>query len=96
MKVSIPVKGQVVKSLSGRDKGCLYVVTEFTENAVFVADGKRRKLSNPKRKNIKHVRLLPHNAAEDGIVYPWNKAFDCAVAHYLKVFASTAENKTEE
>ena len=47
--------GTVVRILSGRDSGKLMMVTSGDENSVFVADGKRRKLAKPKRKNIKHI-----------------------------------------
>ncbi len=50
-------------SAAGRDKGRLYAVLERNEKSVLLADGKRRKLSSPKRKNIKHVILL----SEDGL-----------------------------
>lgn len=49
--------GIVVKATAGRDKGSYYVITEMKEKYVFIADGKRRKLSLPKRKNLKHVRF---------------------------------------
>ena len=38
-------KGRVVKAAAGRDKGSYFVITEMEENYVFIADGKRRKLS---------------------------------------------------
>ena len=50
-------KGRVVKAAAGRDKGSYFVITEMEENYVFIADGKRRKLSLPKRKNLKHLRF---------------------------------------
>lgn len=49
--------GIVVKATAGRDKGSYYVITKMKENYVFIADGKRRKISLPKRKNLKHVRF---------------------------------------
>lgn len=47
--------GSVVKSLSGRDKGILYLVVGKTETKVFLVDGKVRKIACPKVKNVKHV-----------------------------------------
>ena len=49
MKVKDPVIGGAAESLSGRDKGRLYIIV--------AAEGER--LSNPKHKNSKHVRLMP-------------------------------------
>lgn len=49
------VKGMVVKSMAGHDKGDLQVVVGFSGNDALVCDGKRRKLERPKVKNIKHL-----------------------------------------
>ena len=47
--------GSVVLSTQGRDKGMYFVVTAFDDGQVYLADGGMRKLSNPKKKNVKHV-----------------------------------------
>ena len=49
--------GSVVIAEAGRDSGGHFVVTGTDEKFCFIADGKSRKLSSPKRKNIKHIRL---------------------------------------
>lgn len=50
-------KGQVVISMAGHDFGMWYVVTDQTgQTYAAVADGKRRPLVRPKRKNIRHLR----------------------------------------
>lgn len=49
-------RGCVVRSLAGHDKNRYYVVLEWGEDWVLIADGKERKLEKPKRKNIKHVQ----------------------------------------
>lgn len=46
----------VVKSLSGHDKDRFYLVVRTDETHVFIADGKRRKLQCPKRKNPRHLQ----------------------------------------
>ena len=46
-------------SLAGRDKGDIFFVLETTEKTVLLADGKRRTLEHPKRKNLRHVKFLP-------------------------------------
>ena len=88
MKVLTPQRGEVVQSKQGRDKGSYYVVTGVTEESALVVNGVKRKLENPKKKNVKHLRLLPNNVSDEGIEYPWDKSFDCRVAHYLKNFCS--------
>ena len=59
MKVKDPVIGGAAESLSGRAKGRLYIIVAAEGERLSLADGKYRKLSNPKHKNSKHVRLMP-------------------------------------
>lgn len=50
-------KGQIVRSLAGRDKGqILVVVDHFDDSHVLVVDGKRRRLDKPKKKKAKHLQ----------------------------------------
>ena len=51
-------KSDIIESLAGRDKGKLFYVIDTEENYVLIADGKGRKLENPKRKKLKHVRRV--------------------------------------
>ncbi len=51
-------RGQIVKSLAGRDKGCLLTVVNADETVIFVCDGKERPLNNPKRKNPRHIESV--------------------------------------
>ena len=50
-------KGSVVIAKAGRDKGKAFVVLEV-QNARFalIADGKRRPIERPKRKNLLHLQ----------------------------------------
>ena len=48
--------GQVVCSLAGRDAQGLFVVVACGEGWAALADGKRRPLERPKRKNPRHIR----------------------------------------
>jgi ribosomal protein L14E/L6E/L27E len=59
--------GQLVKSLSGRDKGKIYLVTGIKDNRVLLADGRTRTLKKPKQKSRKHLqpyRLVMHEIKE--------------------------------
>ncbi|MDU7338209.1 MULTISPECIES: KOW domain-containing RNA-binding protein [Clostridium] len=49
------VRGLVVRSLRGRDKGEFLVVLEVCGKEVILCDGKRRPLEKPKRKNLIHL-----------------------------------------
>ena len=55
---SPPLIGRIARSVSGRDKGTLYIITEqFDDIYVAVTDGKYRKVSDPKRKNVRHLLI---------------------------------------
>ncbi len=47
--------GSVVLSKQGRDKDMYFLVVSVGKGFVYLADGGMRKLSAPKKKNIKHV-----------------------------------------
>jgi ribosomal protein L14E/L6E/L27E len=54
--------GHVVTSRAGRDRGDRYVViAALGEDMVLVADGEKRAVDRPKKKNVKH--LIVHSAA---------------------------------
>lgn len=51
--------GQFCTSKSGRDKNKLYIVYEIVdEDFVLLVNGKEKTISNPKRKNIKHLQRI--------------------------------------
>ena len=50
--------GDVVKSVAGRDKGRIFLSVEVTNNIVYVTDGKVRKVSHLKKKNVKHLKKV--------------------------------------
>jgi len=51
--------GRVAESIQGRDKGYFFLVLENDGDIVKIADGKRHKLENPKKKKTKHLRAKP-------------------------------------
>ena len=50
-------KADIIRSLAGRDAGHLFFVIDTDGEYAFLADGKWRKLENPKRKKIRHMCL---------------------------------------
>lgn len=50
------LKGRIVISLRGKDKGTLLVIVE-DEFEILVANGLNRPLERLKKKNLKHLRL---------------------------------------
>ena len=51
-------RAQIVRSRQGRDRGCLFCVLDATEDVLLLADGKKRRVAAPKRKNVKHVEYV--------------------------------------
>lgn len=63
MKVKTPAVGGICQSLQGRDKGRHYIISSVNaDGTVNVVDGNFKKFANPKKKNLKHVYLLPVSA----------------------------------
>lgn len=49
--------GQIVFAKAGREKGNAFVVTKVALPYVFLADGKLRTLSKPKKKKVMHIQI---------------------------------------
>lgn len=50
-------KGQIVKSMAGRDKGQFFIVMDIEEDYLLLVDGKNRRIENPKKKKMKHIQI---------------------------------------
>ena len=74
--------GDIVKSVAGHDKETYYIVTEEENEIVFLCDGKNKTLSNPKKKNKKHIEYT--NATVDLSVY--TPLYDAHIVKELKRF----------
>ena len=72
--------GQIVKSLAGHDKDCIYMIVRAEGSFIWVADGKRRRLENPKRKNTAHIQLIKVYVPEA------DRDKDEAIQHFLKSY----------
>ena len=87
MKNKTPVLGGVCQSTQGRDKDKYYLIAQVDGEFVFVADGKYKLISAPKRKNLKHLYLLPEKVEEiaeklsKGV-----KVYDAEITSALKRF----------
>ena len=76
--------GDVVMSVSGHDKGRLYVVIQGGEFPL-LCDGKRKLLHNPKKKNCKHLK----ETGERIDLSAYNPLYDAHIRKELKSFKST-------
>lgn len=59
--------GSVVISSAGHDKGRLLLVVGADGGRILTADGKERKLDDPKKKNIKHIRATSSSIELEGL-----------------------------
>ncbi len=88
MKRIEAVPGGVCVSTQGRDEGRYYLIKEVLPGGfVLVTDGNYKKLADPKKKSVKHVRLLPEKAESIAAkLTSGGKVFDTEVYSALKKF----------
>ena len=69
--------GQIGRATAGRDRGGIFCVVgvDQEQNRLLLADGKRRKVSHPKRKKLGHVSCLTDDQSH---------MYDHPVVHSLK------------
>ena len=82
------VPGGVCVSTQGRDGGRYYLIKEVLGGGfVLVADGRYKKLDAPKKKNLKHLKLLPERAdAIAAKLASGGKVYDSEVYTALKTY----------
>ena len=83
------VKGSVVISKAGRDKGYFLAVKEITEEGVFVCDGKERPVERPKKKNPLHLAKTHFVLSED------ETATNRSLKRALKQISCSEESEAE-
>lgn len=50
--------GKFAKSKAGHDKEKIYIIIKEDKEYVYLVDGKNKLLTNPKRKNKRHVQVI--------------------------------------
>ena len=50
--------GNFAASLAGHDKNQIYIIIREDDEYVYLCDGRLKKVSNPKRKNKKHIQII--------------------------------------
>lgn len=79
--------GSVMRSLAGRDKGKLLVVTGMQDNRALVCDGKERPLNRPKPKNPRHLEATPFALTDEAMRS--DKALRRALGNIDQTFAAS-------
>ena len=61
-RIKMPSVGDVVQSIKGRDRYCVFLVVAIDESdkvsPVVIADGRLHKLDEKKHKNPRHLRII--------------------------------------
>lgn len=86
--------GQLVRSLAGRDRGEVYLVIAEEGANVWVADGRKRGVSNPKKKNRRHLQWSYKVAADCMAKLTAGKITDEAIRDQIRILLS-GDNRKE-
>lgn len=97
MKMKTPVIGGICQSTQGRDKDRFYLIREiYPDGTVGVVDGNFKKLADPKKKNLKHIRLLPEKAeAIAAKLTEGRQVFDTEIYSALKVYNCPSKENSQ-
>lgn len=80
-------RGQLVRSLAGRDKGQYYLVLDQENGFLLVADGRKHPVTAPKKKNPLHLQTTYRVAADLNAAArvdpPTNEEIRAAIAELL-------------
>ena len=76
--------GSIVLAIAGKEKNEIFVVVKIDGNFVYLADGKRLSAFKPKKKSIKHVKLLDANGLSESEVLDTNQRVNAKIQKLLK------------
>lgn len=85
-------------SKAGHDKGTTYVIIKEEADGYYVADGKTKSLSAPKKKNKKHLQLvksIPKNEELEKLVEKFEKG-QLTSDHELKRILTIYNSRRDE
>lgn len=78
--------GMLVQSKSGHDQGTVYVIMDMQGEYLFLVDGTIKKMSNPKKKNKKHVQRIDYVLPEFMDLYQNDAIRDDYIKRQIKLF----------
>ena len=78
--------GDIVISTAGRDENRVYIVSAIADkDFVMVVDGNFKKLQNPKKKRVKHLKTSGHKAESIAEKFATDKkVFDTEIYSAIK------------
>jgi len=84
-------RGDVVLSIAGHDEGSYFLVLDAVDENkqyLLLADGKTRSVIKPKKKKIKHCRLMSRKDLEIELFADGKIPTDAQIRKYLRLFLS--------
>ena len=78
------LRGKLCVSLCGHDKGKTYVIIASDDEAVLLADGEKRTLVSPKKKNRRHIQPVIH--LPENVKEALSECTDLTIKRALKLY----------
>ena len=82
-------------SRSGHDKDSIYVIVREEAGMVYLADGRRRSVEQPKRKNKKHIQLIKKLPKEVTEVFTQEDFQNEEIKRAIKLYQRNVEYQEE-
>ncbi|MCH5343649.1 MAG: KOW domain-containing RNA-binding protein [Acetatifactor sp.] len=82
--------GRFAASKAGHDRETCYVIVGEENDFVYLCDGQKRKLQNPKKKRKKHIQVADHTVLPELLgrlkagERVWDEEIKYAIKQYLK------------
>ena len=86
--------GSIVLATAGRDQESLFFVVGQAEGVLLLADGKRRKLSRPKKKNPAHVLRVEQEDFEHPVIQSLKEGTPVRDRELIRALAAFKEGIT--
>lgn len=84
----------MAKSIAGHDKTEVYVVIREDGDAVYLANGRNRTVTSPKRKKLKHLQLIKNIPAEVSAVSEKENDFnDLWIKRVISIYTKSLSTK---
>ena len=77
-------KGNLVVATKGKEKNQFFVIMNAEDNFAYIVDGKRLKLTNPKKKSMKHIEIASKNKFSVELFKVDNDNVNSAIRKFIK------------
>ncbi len=78
------MQGDVVVATAGKEKNQIFVVTKIENNFCWLVDGKRLKLTKPKKKSLKHVQKASKSGFDVEKLATGQENINAGIRNFLK------------